>query len=189
MPLTALLIIVVFVGYKVYTDAQDKARFRALTEQSKQGRVAGTLKDLQMLIRKLEDEPNSTTAGQIIGQVNAGEQTDELVARAVRGAKTPWARKNIALAVEARGTEAALEGLLLQLDIAKEPEVRIALWRALGRIASAGDVPRLLEKFQSENVDEIGAGEGALTRAALQGGRSLQAKRGHPANLSREDAK
>jgi serine/threonine protein kinase/HEAT repeat protein len=170
MPLTLALIAAVLIGLKFYNDARDTARFKTLAAQSSQGQVAGTLKDLRMLFRKLEDPESSTKAGEIIGKLTAGDLTDDAVAAAVRATKTAWARKNIALAIEARGTRQALEPLLQELEVAKVPEVRIAIWRALGRIATPVEVPRLLDKYQSDDVEEIGAAEGAISRAAIQEG-------------------
>lgn len=159
-------IAVLFFVISLIGNMRTKSRLNQLTTQSQQGPVQGTPKDIGMLMELLEDPPTSQIAGEILGKINAGEQTDTIVANGVRGAKAPWARKNLALAIAARNAQPALEPLLAQLDKSPEPDVRLAIWQALGRIATPTDVPSLLEKHKADNLDEIRAGEAAIVNAA-----------------------
>lgn len=174
LPLAVVLIAGSVWGFKLLKEKQERSRFDALVAQGQQGRVEGTPKDLALVIRVLDDKDRSQAAGELIPKLNAGEQVDIVLANAVRSVKNSWARKNLALAIAARGSQPALEPLLYQLDSVKEPDVRIAIWQALGRIAASDDVPRLLEKYKSDNIDEIRAAEVALSSAARKDGNAAK---------------
>lgn len=167
-------IVVLFLVFKLISDSRTKSRLNELAVQAQQGTAAGTPKDLAMLFTVLEDQPSSQVAGEILGKIDAGEQTDAIIANGVRSAKAAWARKNIALAVATRGAQPALEPLLTQLDKSQEPDVRLATWQALSRIAEPADVPSLIEKHRSDSLDEIRAGEAAITNAARKEGNATK---------------
>lgn len=168
VPGVIVAIIVGIVALKMIGETQAKNRLNVLAAQAQEGTPQGTAKDLNMLFKLLEDKTTSDVAGSILGKIEAGEQANSQISNAVRGAKEPWARKNIALAVAARGASQALEPLLLQLNQSKETDVRIAIWQALAKITTPLDVPRLLEMHASDNLDEVRAGEVAIVNAAKQ---------------------
>jgi serine/threonine protein kinase/HEAT repeat protein len=169
VPVFLILGVGVIFALKWKKDTDEKNRFNVLVRQTHDGPAPGTLKDLSLMIRFLEDKELSQAAGEVIGKLNAGELADTVVANAVRSVKQPWARKNLALAIAARGTKPALEPLIDQLERTKEADVRQAIWQALARIATPADVPRLLELHNVDKVDEeIRAAEGAIINAARQ---------------------
>ena len=168
VPIGIVAIILAFVAVKMIGETRDKNRLNLLAVQAQNGSPEGTAKDLSMLFRMLEDKATSEVAGNILGKINAGEQTDSQISRAVLAAKEPWARKNLALAIAARGANEAVEPLLTQLGKAKESDVRLATWQALAKIATPLDVPRLLENHSSDELDEVRAGEAAIVNAARQ---------------------
>jgi serine/threonine protein kinase/HEAT repeat protein len=169
MPGILVLLIGGYFAWSAHNSGVERDRFNTLVRQTHDGPAPGTLKDLSLMIRFLEDKELSQAAGEVIGKLNAGELADTVVANAVRSVKQPWARKNLALAIAARGTKPALEPLIDQLERTKEADVRQAIWQALARIATPADVSRLLELHNGDKVDEeIRAAEGAIINAARQ---------------------
>jgi serine/threonine protein kinase/HEAT repeat protein len=169
VPVFLILAVGGFFALKWKKDSDEKNRFNVLVRQTHDGPAPGTLKDLSLMIRFLEDKELSQAAGEVIGKLNAGEQADAVVANAVRTVRQPWARKNLALAIAARASKPALEPLIDQLERTKEADVRLAIWQALARIATPADVSRLLELHNADKVDEeIRAAEGAIINAARQ---------------------
>lgn len=160
------VIVALFVVFKVISQSRAKSRFNQLAAQTQQGTAQGTLKDVSLLLNLLEDKALSQRSGEILAKLDAGEQADAALARGVALTKSAWARKNLALAIAARGTEAATEPLLRQLDAVKEPDVRTAIWQALARIGSPADILTMIEKLQSADADELRSGETALINTA-----------------------
>lgn len=159
------ILIVLFFGYKLTVDFMAGRRLQALVDMGTPTNI--NAKDVTMLLGFMEDPDNGKIASQVLGKINDAGNSENLIVSFVRNTKIPLGVKNVALAIAARGGPAgATEPLVKQLNAVKDPEVRTAIWQALGRTGEPADTSTLISALTSSSGDEVRAAEAAFVSIA-----------------------
>jgi serine/threonine protein kinase len=162
-PATLAALAVLFFAFKQIQRSQRESRFEALAAMES---PSGTIKDVTMLLAFIEEERNSDNAGSVLGKLLGVDSASNLITSSLRRAKTPWAKKNLANVIGNRGLGDASEALQDELETAKDPAVREAMWGALGKIAPASQLDSLVGLVAADNGDELRVAEAAMVSIA-----------------------
>ncbi|MFZ4763390.1 MAG: protein kinase domain-containing protein [Roseimicrobium sp.] len=165
VPIGLAAVVVIFFAFKFAGRRMAEGRFETLAKMES---PLGTEKDVRLLLKFLEEKDNSEVAGRVLAKLGGVPNANSLLAAQIPLAKAVWARKNLTMALGARGAENAAEALLAQLDQVSAAEIKLATWQALARIAGAGDVSSMLSKLPADNMDILRAAEGAVINATRQ---------------------
>ncbi|MEZ0386596.1 MAG: protein kinase [Verrucomicrobium sp.] len=188
VPLTLVGLAVAGVGFHFIQRSMSEGRFETLAQMAK---PTGSYKDVNLLLGYLEDPRNSDAAAAVLLKFEDSEGNNKLISQYVPRAKEPWARRNIANVVGGRNIADAVEPIVRQLERARETDVRIASWNALGKIASPSEVPFMVEQVAGNDIDELRAAETAVVNAARKEPdterRSLPVLQAYRANSGTDD--
>ncbi|RBP47285.1 serine/threonine protein kinase [Roseimicrobium gellanilyticum] len=164
-PVGIAALVVAFFAFQFVSRARAESRFEALANMEK---PQGNVKDVNLLLQFLEEPGNSQVAGETLKKLEGSDTVNTLISRYVLSAKSDIARKNLAGAIAARGINDAADPLLRQFPKVQDRETRIAIWQALGRVASPAHVPEMLTNLIAGDTNELKAAENALVNAASQ---------------------
>ncbi len=190
IPIALATLAVIYMAAQAWNQSRRNARFNLLANMEA---PRGSGDDIPLLLDYIEEKNTTDSATQILSKIEGTEAGDHFITQRLPRIKTDWAKKNLVTAIAHRHLKDAVDPLLKMLatPTTTEPEVRIAIWNTLGRIASASDTTALIEKMHGANPDELRAAESALVSIsrtepdlAHRGSEILQAFR---ANSAPED--
>lgn len=192
--LSLVMIAVVYFSVQGWNRARRAARFTQL-EQMEAPR--GSANDVPLLLDYIEDKNTTDSAAKILGKIEGTEAGDHFIIHRLSALKSEWARKNLVTVIGQRHLKDAIDPLVKMLDPKNTlgPDVRIAIWNNLGSIATAQDIPALIDKMNGASVDELRAAESALvtisraeTDEARRGNDILQVFRANSAHDDEQSA-
>lgn len=163
VPLAALILTIVTINIIFLTKSRREAR---LSELAKASAPAGSMKDIPILLRFLENPEKSATAGQVLGKLQGVESANRLLLTRLGETESPQATMNLAAAIAERRIPDATPALLRQLERYTEPSVRISLWNSLAGVATNAEMADLVSALKPEPAEELRAAEATLLSAA-----------------------
>jgi serine/threonine protein kinase/HEAT repeat protein len=163
LPLSFFTIVALVLFIQSRMEASRSARLQTLAQQEK---PQGLYSDGPMLLAMLEDRSKSEQAGKVLGKLQGLDSIDNMLKSYLPKAKSDFARKNLVIAIGARGVREAAPELVSLLGSSKTPEVRVATWNALGRTGQSSNIPEMLGKMAEASEDELRAAEQAVAAVA-----------------------
>ncbi len=161
IPIALVTLVVIYFAVQVWSQSRRNTRFNQLAQMEA---PRGSGDDIPLLLDYIEDKKTTDSAAQVLSKIEGTEAGDRFIIQRLPRLKTDWAKKNLVNAIGQRRLKEAIDPLLKILNptATPEPEVRIAIWNTLARIASPADTAALIEKMHGASLDELRAAESAL---------------------------
>lgn len=160
-----LVVLITGFGFVRYIESSRRAeRESRLAELAQSDEPEVSDADVKLLFSFLESPSSSPAAAQALSRAIGGDYINTMLVDHLDHASSRVARVNLVKVLGMRGVQTAFKPIF-RLTQDKDGEVRKAAWTATGMLASAADLPELMDRLSSVDQAERDFAEQALITA------------------------